>query len=377
MEFFLDIVNESISCIILIVLALDSLRLIVAALGVVSQESKIGRLIYGKYDKVIVKTVLKNLGYSSENADDILIKMKEIPESFFMKNAGVRVEDADVHLIILLSKYILKFDDIILYGGAKLTRSNYYIDTMEISHNKDDRQKLAAIMICLLFDKYKEHNNKQAKIAPDVIITPKGGNPLFVQEISNNLNAHLIVAKSSDDKSRIKLADEAAYPLKEFLVNYEGSWFLTDSGEKNKRKRKKKKKHLKKSVIVDCNVSGGSQLLDIVKDIRNLNNMSNYSINIEDPTDTFVLFRADNKGDSIDKRFSAHGCNLHRFFDLDEEAKSRMYELRKSCEEHEIHPSYYSDADVKVAEGIIQYLKSKNLFYYRIDEEIEENEFFR
>lgn len=348
MDEFFDNVNTIISSvpllIIVLILGIDSIRAILASLGIINPDTKLGHIIYGKRDKTIIYSVLKDLGYSSEITDDIVINLKEVPKSVFMANAGVNAEDADVQLIILLSRYILEFSDIILYGGKSLTKSNYYIDTMEISYNKDDKQKLAAIMVCLLYSK------RGKKKAPDLIITPKGGNPIFVQQVAVNLNSHLISAKSMSDKSRIKLTNETAHPQKEFLVNYEGSWSV------------EKKKEKQDCVVMDCNASGGSQLIDIVKDLRTLSDKN--SIMIQMPSEIYILFRADTDGDNIDATFEAHQCTLYRFFDLDEEAKAKIYELKSKRQEEGKLPSYYNNEDINKAKDIIQYLKKKGLYYY-------------
>lgn len=347
---FSQVINGIISngplLIIACILGVDSIRAVIAAFGIFDPNSKIGHIIYGKRDKAIVSAALRDLGYSAETTDEIVIKMNNISKSAYMANAGVNAEDAAVQLIIMLSKYILEFNDIILYGGRSLTHSNYYIDTMEISHNGGDKQKLAAIMIYLLYSK------AQGKKAPEVIVTPKGGNPLLVQEIATNLNAHLLVAKASTDKARIRITGNSTYSKEEFLVNYEGSWCLSEAEKK------------RGCIIVDCNTSGGSQLLDIVKDIRMLIEKNKNSIMVHTPSDVFVLFRADIDGNNLDCIFDAHQCSIHRFFDLDEEAKTKMFRLKDDRKKKGRDLSYFSNEDVEAAKDIIRYLESRNLFYY-------------
>lgn len=117
-------------------------------------------------------------------------------------------------------------------------------------------------------------------------------------------------------------------------------------------------------VVMDCNTSGGSQLIDIVRDIR-LFVLKNRDIKfLSAPSDVYILFRADIEGEDIDKKFSTYQCTIHRFFDLDEKAKERMYDLKNSREERGRIPSYYCSEDVKEAQNIIEYLKSQNLYYY-------------
>lgn len=353
MDRIIEMVNNIISCVPLmiigVILGMDSIRAVIASLGIFDPDKKLGRLIYGRRDRMIISSALRELGYSSQTSDDMVINMKKIPKGVYMANAGVKAEDASVQLIIMLSKYMLEFNDIILYGGESLTKSNYYIDTMEISHNKEDMQKLSAMMIYLLYSEGKR------KKAPEVIITPKGGNPIFIQAVANALNSHIIVAKASSDKSKIKTSDELTYSHNEFLVNYEGSWFLEKENNK------------KSCVVMDCNASGGSQLLEIVKEIRKLSIARNSPVMLKVPSDVFILFRADVDGDNIDYKFNAYKCKIHRFFDLNEEAKSKMYKLKSSRQEKGRLPSYYCDEDVKEAQDIIKYLKDNGLYYYNLD----------
>ena len=80
--------------------------------------------------------------------------------------------------------------------------------------------------------------------------------------------------------SQLLQTGNSTYSKEEFFVNYEGSWWLSESDKK------------KRCIIVDCNTSGGSQLLDIAKDIRMFIEKNRDSIMIHMPSDVFVLFRA-------------------------------------------------------------------------------------
>lgn len=67
----------TINGIILTILGLDTLRSVIASLGIVKRETPfLGRLIYGKYDVVIVKEVLRELGYSTQQARNIERRLK-------------------------------------------------------------------------------------------------------------------------------------------------------------------------------------------------------------------------------------------------------------------------------------------------------------
>ena len=92
--------------IIAAILGIDSIRAVLAAVGIIDPDTKLGRIIYGKRDPKIIRSVLKELGYSTETADEIIQKMRDIPKSAFMINSGISIKDADIQLIILLSKYM-------------------------------------------------------------------------------------------------------------------------------------------------------------------------------------------------------------------------------------------------------------------------------
>lgn len=93
-------------------------------------------------------------------------------------------------------------------------------------------------------------------------MTPKGGNPLFAQAVANHYAASFIVAKSQNDKSRI--TSVAGDAITDFKINYEGSGCVEEDHDCTQN-----------SIIVDCNTSGGSQLIDIANDLRRISSLSN------------------------------------------------------------------------------------------------------
>ncbi len=244
---FAIVIPNCITGIIVVIIALASLREIIAMTGIVKPEHKYSWLVYGKYDQNIIIRALCNLGYSKEESERF--------EKDFRKRASrievsINEENAPIYLVILLSAYIMKFDKKIQYGGNTLSNSNYYINTMEMTHNQENLKWLTEIMICLL-NKKGEFTTK-----PDVFIAPKGGNPLFSQSVARRYDRQLILAKSKEDKSRV-ISDDI---YERFSANFEGSWNII-----NEKKEKT-------CIVYDCNTSGGSQLLSIVKEINELNN---------------------------------------------------------------------------------------------------------
>ena len=320
-------------------LSLDTIRAIIAMIGWVKPDAKFSWIIYGRYSKNLVEKTLNELGFSPVKSKRITSKLKNISEEV-SKSTGVTEENIIKHLIAMLAKYTVKFEKPIQYGGSKTTTSDYYIDTMEISHHDEDREKLSAIMVHLVNKKTKESKK------PNIVITPKGGNPLFAMEVAKLYGASFLMAKSGADKSRIKSINSDAEM--NFKINYEGALFteqLTDG----------------KCVVLDCNTSGGSQLLDIVKDIQD----TAKSIAVQVPKEIYVLFRADERHTDIDKKFSDRQCVLYRFFDLDEEIKKDIYDLKMKYEKNgQAELDIYYDEVERDIEAIISKIKSKNKFYY-------------
>lgn len=338
-----DFVEQAAKDIITILLSLDSLRAVVAALGIVSPEAKYAHWIYGKRADSIVLQGLKELGFHNEQADEIVKQIHAVAEQ--QQRRDVTKENAAQYLLAILSKYTVFFDKAIQYGGNKTTQSRYYIDTMEMSHNETDLDKIVDIMSCLCAICEKK---------PDIIVVPKGGNPLFARSVAQFYTAKLVVAKSKSDKSRITTSDGNKYT--DFQINYEGSWgvLATESSQI--------------SVIMDCNISGGSQLLDIIADLKKISKEP--GIKIEPPQQAYVLFRADDgsgnvANENIDQRFNNIGCQLYRFFDLDEKTKQELYELKKNAKQQGRTPDIYYKSDLEKIDEIILDLKKKNAYFYQ------------
>ena len=329
----------TINDIILTILGLDTLRSVIASLGIVKRGTPfIGRLVYGKYDVVIVEEVLKELGYSTQQAKKIERKLKNVAKEKKYPEA-----DTPLKLLYVLSKYIIKFENVISYGliseGKTLSYSNYYINTMEAVHNMSDLKELSHIMIRLM--KF----NKEERI--DFVIVPKGGNPLLAQYIANELGACLIIAKDANDSARPQESKEIERIGR---IKYEGLNMLLDKQNAEKLR----------GVILDCNTSGGTQLVTIVSDFNDLVNKCNLPIEII--SSCYVLFKlvkidikTENEID-IDKRFTDINCKLYRVFDLDEEDKKVLCDIS--------YADYYEAYSSGVLNELRNNIKSKSRCYY-------------
>lgn len=329
----------TINGIILTILGLDTLRSVIASLGIVKRETPfLGRLIYGKYDVVIVKEVLRELGYSTQQARNIERRLKNAA-----KEEKYPDVDTALKLLHILSKYIIEFENVISYGliseGKSLSYSNYYINTMEAVHNMSDLKELSHIMIRLM------KCNKEERI--DFVIVPKGGNPLLAQYIASELGANLIIAKDINDSARPQESDEIERIGR---IKYEGLDILLDKRHMDKLK----------GVLVDCNTSGGTQLVTIASDFNDLINKCNLSI--ENICNCYVLFKLikidlkSGKEVDTDKRFADINCKLHRLFDLDEEDKKGLCSIS--------YIDYYEAYSSGVLHELRSKIMSKSRYYY-------------
>lgn len=327
--------------IILGLLSIDTIRALIAMLGWIKPDSKFAWLFYGRYERNLIISALKELGYGQEKSEQILRNMRKLSKTLSME-VGVHEDDADVQLVLLLADYIEMFPSEIHYGESGNVSSHYYIDTMEISHNKEDLKKMYSIMMYLI--------HRKSKKIPKVIITPKGGNPLFAQTVAAEFKSKLLIAKSEADNARV--GGVALDTLSLFKINYEGSRNVLSA-----------KKDMD-CCVLDCNTSNGNQLQYIIREINQLINRSGKKIKLKNPQQVFILFCVDKYSDDIDRKFKELNVVVNRFFDLDDETKNMLYELKSQCDNENRKPNYFNDLDKHAAEQILKKLKEKGNYYY-------------
>ncbi len=348
-----DWVNNLIWSIICILLSVDSLRAVIAMLGIVPRDHKwkwLSQLVYGKYDRIVLYEALKDLGYPQRDSETLVVGLqKSVPA--IRPASGVNRENVTMHILSVLANYIQKYPRNIQYGGRTLSDSTYYIDTMEAVHNDKTLVVMADAMVTLITDVLQDKK-------PDIIFTPKGGNPILAKAVADSFSAKLVVVKpEKNDKSRVHLGGSLT-PEEEFLLfksNYEGSWAVASHVDEKQI-----------GIVIDCNASGGSQLHEIACGLNGLIDKlstTDYKLNIEKITDVFVLFRADTKHQDVDKRFSDLGLSIHRFFDLQETDKKSLYQL---YETHLDKPpiDVYSPADQAEIQSILEHLNMEKKLYW-------------
>lgn len=339
MDWLNQFLNSTAGQIVLLILAIDTIRAVIASTGIVPRSLKFwGRLVYGKNDDGIVARAFEELGYPTMLAR----KEHQTLKSHIRKMKGtssVTQDNAPVYLILLLAKYCTQFSQNVSYGGNTISKSRYYLNTMEMAHDKDDLKTMNDIMVMLL--------NSVDRKKPDVVIAPKGGNPLFAAEVAEHLDRPLLIAKGEHEKSKV-----SSHSLMEhYQINYEGSGNLRNLTQ------------TQTCVIIDCNISGGHQLRAIVEDLNKL--VQQGVTNIAKAKHVFVLFRADDRHENVEKTFSDLGVSLHRYFDLDEEIKEKIWQIKQhaEAEERTINPEYKDDWEQ--AEQILKDLVDAKKLYYK------------
>lgn len=324
------------SAIVLIYLSLETIRWVLRISGYINPDSKFGRIVYGDYDRRLLTSALKDLGFSRAQ-QDYIIKGAQKNATEVISN-DITKENAAIQLIILLAKYIVKLPTNSIYGINTPSKSEYYIDTMEASHNKDDLKKMVSLIKILI---------AECGYSPSVIITPKGGNVILAKRIANLYSAAYLMAKDQSDSSKLTAEDKRI----EFMVNYEGSFGIVDSGCRNT------------CVLVDCNTSGGGQLLNIIKDLADRKSSSECKIEVPSPQNAFILFRVDDSKEYLDQEFINNNCPLIRYLDLNEDTKRQLYELKTNSVEPN-QPDFYYKNDREHAEKILDNLKQTGKLFF-------------
>lgn len=324
---------------IMLLLALDTCRAFVATWGIVPRHWPIlGRVVYGKRDEDLVKSVLLQLGYNKKETNKILERFLN------KKNPGrIKFKDPVGYLLNILSQYTAEFESEISYGfmakDKRTSYSRYYISTMDAVHDAECLRYLSVLMANLI-NKY--HNNRV-----DFIIVPKGGNPVLAQSVASQLGIDLVIAKDQNDSARpLQIGGEHDEKLL-FEIRYEGVKKVLE--KENKKKI---------GILLDCNTSGGTQLRSIVEEFNMY--ISTGAYNIEPIKDVFVLFKLvkkDLNGNElkIEDSFTDIGCKLYRYFDLDESDKAFLVKIPED--------DYYSNAEQ--LDTLVSNIKEKNHLYYR------------
>lgn len=328
---FLDNASSVLSAIILFILALDSLRAVIAMFGIVPYESRFwGRLIYGRRDRELLKKVLIDLGYTEREA---VAGVKRLSATSRVEYS-IPIEEMPLKLIQLIGEATIYLEQQIQYGNSGESKSNYYINLMGTAHRQTELDNLKLIL---------HHKIAEARIDYDFYIVPKGGNILLAQKMAHDYNKLLIIAKDKTDAARPKGVEEKY--LDE--INFEGLNVLLEL-DKGRKLR---------GAVIDDNAAGGSQLLGITKGFNEIIRERNYKI--EPIRDCYVLFKLakvnnkTNKYIDDDKQFREINCELHRYFDLSESLKAYIYNSVRNT-------TYYDSGQLQTLRNIFESIINEN-----------------
>ena len=280
--------------IILAILSLATIRDLLAKFRIFPRNWKFSRFVYDEYDSSIVRDILNDIGFSIEEIRGHISKIQRSKDTNILNK-----------IIYLCINYSVHFQEEKVYGRTSPVSTHYYINTMEAVHNTEDRETMSQGILELC--------GKRRKKMPDFIITPKTGNPYLSFEFGKQReNIYTILIKDPNHGGSY-LGGRGKEAV---LVNYEGINRFINGMSPGKKYY---------GIAVDCNGSGCNNLKKAVQRF-NKEVCKNYPC-ISPIEEAVILYRPDNTVD-ID---TDGGIKIHRYFDLTEEVKERMYQVRSKA----------------------------------------------
>jgi hypothetical protein len=282
------------------------LRDIISKFFGISRNRGYSWIFYNQYDKSLLIDMLNRFGLREENVTKHFRRAK---------NDTKKYKDPSVKLVSLLSRNIYNAKS--EYGINTPVNSEYYINTMDASHIGYELN-LMCDLIAILIDK------KGGCTKPDFIITPKNGNPVLGKSYAQSKNTISILSKHEKDKSYADF-NKNENPLATLMINFEGF------SELYKIANDKPDINLN-GIVIDCNASGGSLILETINSFNKLLNelkKTKKDLNIESLEYSYVLYRPDNE-ENIDDKFKDDNCFCERYFDLTENYKKRIYDNKNN-----------------------------------------------
>lgn len=315
---FFDVLTSFLSSLILLILGLETVRNVIAWIGLFPRDHKYSWVVYRSYNDIVIKEVLRYLGISENELNKIRDTNKVIVNNH--QNSDDSLKGSCKKLVSLLSRYTYNTDIELTYGKMTPVKTRYYINTMEASKKPNDLEMMSHIMWSLVKSSI---SNDHGVI--DFIITPKIGNPVFGYEFAKIYNMTFMLRKSDIDKSRANFfprVDSAGSARDNLRVNYEGFQYLLE--KLNDIPNYSKPLY---GIVMDCNASGASEIYSTMLEFNALIEKAN--LKIEKLKYAYILFRPDVSSD-VDARFSEAGFVLKRYFDLNEHTKCKLNELGRS-----------------------------------------------
>lgn len=335
-------------------LGIITIKDIIATSGIYKRKWPGAHFFYGKYDEIVLRNALMDLGFRGKEIPEVK-KRLALTANELTRDINLNKENANLFLISFISKYIRKYKDTISYVKETPITSNYYINTMEASHNDLDLQLMSNLIMNLIV--WDNEKNKQG--LPDFFIVSKSGNPLLAYKLAAKFRKKIIIKKPNEEASYADISKEDS--LSKFLTNYEGSWNIFFE------QRELKNNHKLTGVVVDCNATSGKQIIDIISEFNYI--IKENDLKINSINKAYTLFRADAKKTDIDSYFKDHDCEFIRYFDLNEEIKEYIYNHLEIDIEHQWDNNskmldYYSYSDKEKLINIQSKIEEYDLLRY-------------
>ncbi len=318
-----------ISYLIFVILALATLRDVISKFFSIPMDTKWSWIFYSKHEKEFISNFLCEIG----------LKQHEFRSAVKKQQASSLTNGKpEIKLVELISKYLMKTEHTVTFGQGHRYHSSFYINTMGASHNDEDLITMSNLLIELI-------NKKQSNIMPDFIITPKAGNSILAHHLAARNRLCCILTKNSTDHSY------ALFPKEDselhFTLNFEGASRLIDEAKLCPNR-------VFSGAIIDCNATSGSQLVHVMnsfnRDLLELQGNKPEYKNISPVTNAYVLFRP--TCESIDNAFDDDNATCDRFFDLNDEHKSLIFEF---CNNNKIN--HLDSINEKDRNFIVDFLK--------------------
>lgn len=220
------------------------------------------------------------------------------------------------------------------YGRDTLVKTEVIINTMEAALDNRSRDQMSDLLTNLYSKCLQDTGCK------DFILVPKSGNPILAKKFADSWNAVCIVCKSDVDRSRVSRNIDNISGDVPIQLNLEGFTYLQERARESKTPLK--------GIIIDCNCSGGSGLINAADEFNHV--VRAYDSGIEAIDKGMVLFRVDvalSPSEFNTKfKFNQNGpLSISRYIDLNEDIKEELAELKESIykSKGEVHSGLVQD----------------------------------
>lgn len=332
-----DVVNGGFGEVVLI--------LVVTLLGITSLQDVVVRF-FGGGDRGIIGLLFPKQ-YKRKDVETIVAStVSRMAANGFAGNGTVSRkiksdDDALVQLVALLAM-CTKETGGNTFGQRTISRSDYYVDTMGAALDFRHRELIVALAVRLI--------TRERRAMPAYLLAPKQGNPIVASLVASSMHACCFLAKGQREASRLDPITGRSLSADAALMNFEGVRLVP---------RDPLRERPFEGVAFDCNCSGGSTLAEAITAFNgSVPAGLKGSCEVQPIQDAFVLYRADVDFE-LDEMFKGHNLRVHRYLDLNEEAKGRLAQIGKviaQCDGNLHHIQV-----VTACKGLVGWLRSHNL----------------